>query len=88
MPPDYHHGVRVVEINEGTRPIRTIATAIPGIVCIADDADAKVFPLNRPVLLANPMSSLGRAGGKGTLAPTLDAIAKRGEKPLPSPCPR
>ena len=74
MPSDYHHGVRVVEINEGTRPIRTIATAVPGIVCIAEDADATVFPLNKPVLLTSPMSSLGKAGDKGTLAPTLDAI--------------
>lgn len=74
MPTDYHHGVRVIEINEGTRPIRTISTAIPGIVCTADDADDATFPLNKPVLLTNPMSSLGKAGDKGTLAPTLDAI--------------
>ena len=74
MPSDYHHGVRVVEINEGTRPIRTIETAIPGIVCTAEDADATVFPLNKPVLLTSPMSLLGKAGDTGTLAPTLDAI--------------
>jgi len=74
MPTEYHHGVRVVEINEGTRPIRTISTAIPGFVCIADDADANLFPLNTPVLLTNPMSAIGRAGNKGTLAPTLTAI--------------
>jgi len=74
MPTGYHHGVRVIEINEGTRPIRTIETAVPGVVCVADDADATVFPLNRPVLLTNPMASLGKAGDKGTLAPTLDAI--------------
>ncbi|WP_066738201.1 phage tail sheath protein [Cupriavidus sp. D384] len=74
MPTGYHHGVRVVEINEGTRPIRTIETAVPGIVCTADDADAAVFPLNRPILLTNPMASLGKAGDTGTLAHTLDAI--------------
>nr|WP_240315036.1 hypothetical protein [Chromobacterium haemolyticum] len=38
MPQDYHHGVRVLEINTGTRPIRTISTAIIGMVCTADDA--------------------------------------------------
>lgn len=74
MPTDYHHGVRVIEINEGTRPIRTIATAVPGIVCTADDADATAFPLNTPVLLTNPQVALGKAGDLGTLAPTLDAI--------------
>lgn len=41
MPTDYHHGVRVVEINDGTRPIRTIATAIIGIVGTAPDAQAQ-----------------------------------------------
>lgn len=38
MPTDYHHGVRVVELNNGTRPIRTINTSIIGIVATADDA--------------------------------------------------
>lgn len=36
---DYHHGVRVLEINEGTRPIRTIQTAIIGLVGTAPDAE-------------------------------------------------
>ena len=35
---EYHHGVRVVEINEGTRTIRTVATSIIGMVCTAPDA--------------------------------------------------
>ncbi len=74
MPAHYHHGVRVIEINEGTRPIRTIATAVGGIVCTAQDADAAVFPLNTPVLLTNPLASIGKAGDKGTLAQSLDAI--------------
>lgn len=74
MPTEYHHGVRVIEINDGTRPIRTIETAVCGIVCTGDDADATAFPLNTPVLLTNPLTSLGKAGTKGTLAPTLDAI--------------
>ncbi|MBT0961672.1 phage tail sheath protein [Denitromonas iodatirespirans] len=78
MPTDYHHGVRVVEINEGTRPIRLIATAIIGIVCTADDADATVFPLDTPVLVTNALTAIGSAGSAGTLAKTLDAIADQG----------
>ncbi|WP_459198415.1 phage tail sheath protein [Ralstonia pseudosolanacearum] len=74
MPTDYHHGVRVVELNDGTRPIRTIETAVAGIVCTADDADAVAFPLDTPVLLTNPQAYIGKAGNKGTLARTLDAI--------------
>ncbi|MFK5960519.1 phage tail sheath C-terminal domain-containing protein [Escherichia coli] len=31
MAQDYHHGVRVVEVNEGTRSITTVSTAIVGI---------------------------------------------------------
>ena len=75
MPTDYHHGVRVVEINEGTRPIRTIETAVLGLVCTADDADIATFPLDTPVLLTNVQGAVGRAGDKGTLARTLQAVA-------------
>ena len=45
MATDYHHGARVIEINEGVRPIRTISTAVIGIVCTGSDADEKPFPL-------------------------------------------
>lgn len=75
MPAAYHHGVRVVEINEGVRPIRTISTAVLGLVCTADDADATLFPLNKPVLLTDVLSAIGSAGTEGTLAIALKAIA-------------
>lgn len=75
MPTDYHHGVRVIEINEGTRPIRTIETAVAGVVCTANDADANAFPLDTPVLLTDVQSAIRKAGDKGTLARTLQAIA-------------
>ena len=42
---DYLHGVRVIELNDGTRPIRTIPTAVIGMVCTAEDADPLVFLL-------------------------------------------
>lgn len=74
MPTDYHHGVRVLELNDGTRPIRTIETAVIGMVCTASDADAATFPLDTPVLLTNVQGALGRAGEQGTLARALDAI--------------
>lgn len=75
MATDYHHGVRVLEINEGTRPIRTVATAVVGMLCTASDADATVFPLNKPVLLTDVLTASGKAGEQGTLAKSLDAIA-------------
>ncbi|MCW5273915.1 phage tail sheath protein [Pseudomonas aeruginosa] len=75
MAGEYHHGVRVVEINEGTRPIRTISTAIIGLVAVAEDADATLFPLDTPVLLTNVQAAIGKAGTNGTLAASLQAIA-------------
>lgn len=74
---EYHHGVRVIEINDGTRTIKTVSTSIIGMVCIADDADKEQFPLNTPVLLTNPMSAIGKAGKTGTLRSSLDAISSQ-----------
>ncbi|HHH0200138.1 TPA: phage tail protein, partial [Yersinia enterocolitica] len=50
---DYHHGVRIVEINDGTRVISTVSTAVVGMVCTGDDADTALFPLNKPVLITD-----------------------------------
>ncbi|MFE4112696.1 phage tail sheath protein [Kosakonia sp. YIM B13611] len=72
---DYHHGVQVVEINDGTRVISTVSTAIVGMVCTASDADAATFPLNEPVLITSVQSAIAKAGKKGTLAASLQAIA-------------
>ena len=71
----YHHGVRVVEVNEGTRTIRTIATAVIGLVAHAEDADATTFPLDKPVVITDVQKAVGKAGTQGTLAKTLQAIA-------------
>ncbi|PNK59415.1 MULTISPECIES: phage tail sheath protein [Pantoea] len=78
---DYHHGVRVVEINDGTRTISTVSTAVVGLVCTADDADAAAFPLNTPVLLTNVQAAIAKAGSKGTLSASLQAIADQ-SKPV------
>lgn len=73
--PDYLHGVRVLEINEGARPIRTVSTAVVGMVCTAEDADPLVFPQDTPVLITNVQSAIASAGTTGTLAASLQAIA-------------
>ncbi|MGU9870052.1 phage tail sheath protein [Kluyvera ascorbata] len=78
---DYHHGVEVVEINDGTRTISTVSTAVVGMVCTASDADADMFPLNEPVLITSPQSAIAKAGTKGTLAKSLQAIADQ-SKPV------
>lgn len=78
MPADYHHGVRVIEVTEGARPIRTVESAVIGIVGTAPDADASVFPLNTPVLIAGSRTKAAKLDtvgtGLGTLPPAMDAI--------------
>ena len=78
---DFHHGVQVVEINDGTRVISTVSTAIVGMVCTASDADATMFPLNEPVLITSVQSAIAKAGKKGTLSAALQAIADQ-SKPV------
>ncbi len=75
MSDEYLHGVRVTEISEGTRTVRTVATAIIGIVCTADDADPFIFPQHKAILTTNPESLMGKAGKGGTLYRTLEAIS-------------
>lgn len=78
---DYHHGVEVIEINDGTRVISAVSTAIVGMVCTASDADATMFPLNEPVLITSVQSAIAKAGKKGTLSAALQAIADQ-SKPV------
>ncbi|WP_263144002.1 phage tail sheath protein [Pseudomonas sp. RIT-PI-AD] len=79
MTTTYHHGVRVLEINEGTRTLRPVSTAIIGMVCTADDADAAAFPLDTPVLLTDVQRAIDKAGTNGTLAESLQAIADQAQ---------
>lgn len=74
---DYHHGVRVIERDEGTRPIRTIETGVIGIVGTAPDADADEFPLDTPVLIAGSRIKAAKLGSSGTLPNSMDAIFKQ-----------
>lgn len=74
MADSYHHGVRVFEINNGTRPIRTVSTAVIGMVCTASDADEETFPLNTAVFITDILAAIAKAGVQGTLARSLQAI--------------
>ncbi len=74
MPTDYHHGVRVIEINQGGRPIRTVSTAVIGLIATAQDADNTAFPLDTPVLLTDVRQAIARAGTSGTLRSALQGI--------------
>lgn len=71
----YHHGVQVLEVTEGPRQLAVVATAVIGLVAIATDADAAMFPLNTPVRIINLPAAIAKAGVQGTLSKALKAIA-------------
>jgi len=78
MPVTYLHGVRVVESNDGTRPISTAASAVIGVVGTAPQADATAFPLNTPTLIAGSRKEAAKLGATGTLPQAMDAILDQG----------
>lgn len=74
------HGVEVLEIDAGPRPIRTISTGIIGVVGTAPGADPAAFPLNTPVMVAGSrreaalLDATEDGTGGGTLPGALDGI--------------
>lgn len=78
MAEQFLHGVEVLDIDSGSRPIQTVKSSVIGIVGTAPDADPLAFPLNVPTLIAGSRleaSKLDMTGeGNGTLPAGLDAI--------------
>ena len=62
------HGAEVIEIDDGARPIRAVATSVIGIVGTAPFADPAIFPLDTPVLITRPSQA-------AALMATWDATA-------------
>lgn len=78
MAETFLHGVEVLDIDNGQRPISTIRSSVIGIIGTAPNADATAFPLNTPVLIAGSRreaAKLDTVGtGLGTLPSALDSI--------------
>lgn len=79
MTEQFLHGVEVVEIDDGIRPIQTARSSVIGIVGTAPRADATEFPLNTPVLVTSSRAKaaklLANAGpNDGTLPSAIDSI--------------
>jgi hypothetical protein len=68
------HGVEIVEIDDGARPIQTVRSSVIGLVGTAPAADPLKFPLNTPVLIAGSRSEAAALGAKGTIPAAIDAI--------------
>lgn len=75
---EFLHGVEVVEINGGARPIRVTKSNVIGLIGTAPDADAVAFPLNTPVLVAGSRTEAAKldtvGDGNGTLPWAIDGI--------------
>jgi hypothetical protein len=78
MSETFLHGVEVVEIDGGPRPIQTVRSSVIGLIGTAPDADVEKFPLNTPVLIAGSRreaAALDTTGdGLGTLPDAIDGI--------------
>ena len=74
MPEQFLHGVEVVEIDSGPRPIQTLKSSVIGVVGTAPNADSEVFPINTPILIAGQRTLAAKLGEGGTLAAAMDDI--------------
>jgi phage tail sheath protein FI len=74
MSETFLHGVEVLEIDSGPRPIQTVRSAVIGIVGTAPNADAAAFPLDTPVMIAGSRIESAKLGTTGTLPDALDSI--------------
>lgn len=73
MTTTFLHGVEVLQIDTGARPIQTVRSSVIGLIGTAPDADATAFPLNTPVLVTR-RSEMAGLGAAGTLQSALDLI--------------
>ena len=74
MPEQFLHGIEVVELDDGPRPIRTVKSSVIGLIGTAPEADAKKFPLDTPILIAGRRSEAAGLGKTGTLPAAIDGI--------------
>lgn len=75
--PEFLHGVEVVQIDDGIRPIRTVRSSVIGLVGTAPLADAAAFPPDVPVLVSGPRAAAA-LGASGTLRDAYDALYAQG----------
>lgn len=79
MPEQFLHGVELIEVDAGPRPIQTVSSSVIGIIGTAPNADESVFPLNTPVMIAGSRRDAAKlqltsTGDCGTLPDAIDSI--------------
>ena len=83
MPASYLHGVETIEIEKGARTIRTVKTAVVGLVGTAPihNVDEEYKTINEPVLISSDVDAVkyfGNATDGFTIPQALDAIFDQG----------
>ena len=74
MPSQFLHGVEVIEIDSGPRPIQTVQSAVIGVVGTARDL-ASPGRRNEPILIRGSIAGAEATfDGAGTLLPAIRAI--------------
>jgi phage tail sheath protein FI len=73
--PNFYHGVEVVEVDSSFRDLQITSSSVIGLIGTAKDADAEIFPINKPVLLVSDKTeALQKLGADGTLSQAIQAI--------------
>lgn len=76
MPANYLHGVETIEIDKGARPIKTVKTAVIGLVGTAPSGE-----VNTPILITNEKEGIqhfGNSTAGHTIPNALKAIFEQG----------
>ena len=68
---EFLHGVETVQVDDGSRPVRTVRSSVVGLVGTAPDADPIAFPLNQPVLVTSPLTADKTKSQSGPVTGTL-----------------
>lgn len=79
MPEQFLHGIEVIEVDSGPRPIKTVRSGVIGIIGTAPMADRYLFPYHTPVLIAGKRTEAVGLGPYGTLPDAVnDVFAQTG----------
>ncbi len=83
MPASFLHGVETIEIEKGARTIKTVKTAVIGLVGTApiQDVEAEFKTVNEPTLILNEIDAVKYFGSKKdgfTIPQALEAIFDQG----------
>ena len=73
MSDSFLHGIDIVEVDHGSRPMTTTRSSVIGVVGTAPKTDDGVFPLDTPVLINSPREAAS-LGETGTLPSALAGI--------------